>query len=197
MSDSNVQTQTPTAAPNPQPAAPEAKTFTQRFQEMERMTQQNSFVLNFHNQIVQNLMQMVQSQNNDIVSLKETINAMLKLGDQSSEINSVNTVNKMTEVQAENHKKALQGEVEKGTIKAIDAVVGDDSIVSFSSADIVFGYNLVSAFQDENLKKQMVGAKVGDKVGEYTLSGIYEQVSTKPQGEVDEQASQESTTAQH
>lgn len=201
MSDSNPQ---PVAATNPTSAPPQAapeqkaepKTFTQRFQEMERSVMQLQFVLQYYNNIIQNSLQQMKLLNNDISSIKETVNAMLKLGDAGLPQNSVNTVNKMTEVSAENHKKAVLSEVTAGRLKEIETVTSNTTIVSFSSDDVVFGYNLVSAFQDEDVKAKAIGAKVGDKVGPYTLLGIYEEVATQPTGASDEQAPQEQNQAQ-
>jgi hypothetical protein len=186
MSDSNTQ------SPAPQP---EAKTFTQRFQEMEKSVQQLQFVVQYYNQIFQGSMEQMQLLNSDISSLKETLNAMLKLGDAGVTLNSVNTVNKMTEVSAENHKKAVAAQVKAGKLKEVEAVAGLTTIVSFSSEDIVFGYNLVSAFQDEDVKSKIIGAKVGDKVGPYSILGIYEEVQTVV-GANNEQEPQEKTAVQ-
>jgi hypothetical protein len=180
MSDNNQATQLNQSAQAPaqKAAAPaqEPKTFTQRFQEMEQALQQSTFVVNFHNNVIQQLLQELQKTKADLTAAKEAISAMLHLGNEGKQINLANTVEKITFLQAESHKNTLATEVREGRLKEVEAVSGENCIVSFSSDDIVFGYNLVAAFKEEEVKSKIVGAKVGDKVGAYTVLGIYEEV---------------------
>lgn len=180
MSDSNQ------PAPNTvaNSAPPQPKSFTQRFQEMEQLLQKLQYVVQFHSSVVQTFVEEIKSQSDNIDAVRETINAMIKLSDEGKFVTTANIVNKITEIQADTYRKALDKELADGKIKATDQVSSGDTIISFSTGDIVFGYNAVSAFADEETKKNLLaGAKVGDQVGIVKVLGLFEVVTAPPPGE--------------
>lgn len=152
----------------------EPKTFIQRFQELEANAAQLTEIFKLHSNIFQTLIQEVAGLREQNVSLRNIMNAALKLGDESKVINTANVVAKYTETQAEMFKKNLEDAVKSGALKVVEEVKDAEHIVSFASNDVLFGYSKVSEFVEEKVREAMKSAKVGDVIEGLKVLGVYE-----------------------
>lgn len=169
----------PAAAPSPAaaPAAPQApKTFTQRFQEIERSVYQMQYVLQFHSQILQNMLQDIKETKEGMVAVKEVINANMKLAADQQWGTQDNIALKVTQLQADAYKQVVEADLAANRIRVIDALKDGKDLVVYSTPDTLYGYQLLETFKDEQVRKDLMGKKAGDKVGEMTVIGVYEEV---------------------
>ena len=158
-------------------AAQKPKTFVERFQEIEDMVNQLKQVFEFHNQILQTFVKEIAALREGTVSIREVVNAMLKLADEDKVLNTLNTATKITETKAEAFKKHLEDSVKNGTMKVVDEVSKLDHIVSFSTEDILFGFSKILEFTDEKIKESLMKAKAGDVVEGLKILNVYEEVT--------------------
>lgn len=181
MSDSSQAVATPEAAPQP-------KSFTQRFQEMEQLLSQMQYVVQFHSNVIETFVSEFKRQSDTVSAIKETVNGILKLADEGSSLSTTALVNKITQLQAESYRGVIEKDLAEGKIGLIDQAANESTIVAFSTADIVYGYKPVGAFTDETVKAGLLaGAKTGDQIGDITVLGLYEIIPTAPIGEPSEQ----------
>lgn len=152
----------------------EPKTFIQRFQELESSAAQLTEIFKLHSNIFQTLIQEVAGLREQNVSLRNIMNAALKLGDESKVINTANVVAKYTETQAEMFKKNIEDAVKSGALKVIEEVKSAEHIVAFASDEVLYGYSKVSEFVEEKVKEAMKSAKVGDVIEGLKVLGVYE-----------------------
>ena len=176
-----AQPQAPTPAPvAPAPAAAETpKTFTQRFQEIEKSTYQMQYVLQFHSQIMQNLVKELTEAKETLKAVREVSGAMMKLAADGKPATQDNIALKIAEMQAENFKQIIANDLKENRIKPIEAVKDNRDLIVFSTTDVLYGYQLLETFKEE--KAELMGKKVGDKVGNVTIVGLYEEVVAAPQ----------------
>lgn len=187
MSDSNQQdpNQATPKAPEQAPAAPvqeKAKTFTERFQEVEKAVFQMQYVLQFHGQVVQSIMQEIQGVKENIKALKEVTAANMKLAEEGKTGTQKNLAEKITQMNADAYKQLIEKDLAEGRIRPVDTVSNDKNLVVFSDPDVMYGFQLLETFKDEEVKKGLLGKKVSEKVGELTILGIYEEVTQPSPG---------------
>ena len=167
----------PAAAPAAQQKPQTQKSFTERFVEMEQLVQNMQFVLQFHTSVIKEfipqLSQLTENQNIQ----RDTLNAILKLSDDGVSITTANIINKIANIEAENYRALLKGNEDSGKLVRIDSVSDEEVLVAYTSPDVAYGYNKVKAFQDEAVKKDFIGKKIGDTVGEFTIEGLYVEAS--------------------
>ena len=164
-------------APAPAAALPQQpQTFTQRFQEIERTVYQMQYVLQFHSQIIQNMVEEIKVAKKDLDAVKEVTNANMKLAEGQEWGTSENIATKVTQLQAEAYKKVVDTDLAEGRIRTIDALKDARDLVVFSTPDVLYGYQLLETFKDEQVRRDLMGKKAGDTVGEMTILGVYEEV---------------------
>ena len=186
MSDNNqVQEAAPVAANPPQAAAvpPAPKTFTQRFQEIERTVYQMQYVLQFHSQILQNMLSDIKELKEGVGAIKEVTNPNMKLAAEQVWGTQDAIAAKVTQLQAEAYRKVVEQDLADNKIRSIDALKDPRDLVVFTTPDVLYGYQLLETFKDEQVRSDLMGKKVGDKVGDMTLLGIFEEVVAVPAAE--------------
>lgn len=181
-----VEVQAPAAAPvadaaqpaaNPPAAAPPVpKTFTQRFQEMEKAVFQQQYVIQFHSNVMKDLIKELQEAKEAVDGVRKVLSATMKLAEEGTVATQVAIADKITQLQAEGYKATVDKDLKENRIRVIDAIKDNRDLVVFQSLEVLYGYNLVEQFPDENVRKEMMGKKVGDTVGGMTILGLYEEV---------------------
>ena len=174
----------PAAAPEQQKPQTQ-KSFTERFVEMEQLVHNMQFVLQFHTNVIkQFLPQLSQLTENQNIQ-RDTLNAILKLSDDGMSATTANIINKIANIEAENYRSLLKEREDSGQLVRVDSVSDEEVLVAYTSPDVAYGYNKVKAFQDEAVKKDFMGKKIGEVVGEFTIEGLY--VEAPQTGEQDGQ----------
>lgn len=200
MSDSNLTPQpasTPDAAPKQ--AVPEvqpmekAKSYTERFMEMEQKVGQLIYVSNFQSRTLTSLMAKLTEINQELERLtlvKKSVNAMIQLSEKGDKISMDAVAQKVSDIETERTKEMLKNDLEKGLIVPATEITNEFSLIEFSSPVVEYGVATVNAF-DEADSKLLMGKKAGETAGNINVLGVYEQVA--PKEEQNEQKEQQTT----
>lgn len=188
MSDSN-QTQ-PTQAQPKQVAPPQekAKSWTERFLDVEQNINQMIFAINFHGRSIKSMLGQMDNMANELDNLnmvKKSVNAMLKLSEEGKAISTESVVTKIVEIEQEQTKARLKADVEAGRLIATDTVTAGDELVEFNSASEGYGLIGLSKSTDE-VKQSFLNKKVGDVVGQMTIIGLYREDAPKAEASPEE-----------
>ena len=169
------------------------KTYTERFTEMEDVVGRLIYVSNFHTKTLAEMVQRMDAVSQTLENIRNTVNAMIHLSEAKQPITFDGIVSKILQLQTEASKKSLQEDLAKGLIVATDVVKDDNTIVAFSSSpDIEYGLSAIASFPEE-IRKQLVGKKVGDLVNNVTILEIYEQNLTSTQETQTNEQNQQAT----
>lgn len=172
---------------------PQAKTYTERFLEMERTLGKMATVINFQGKVLQNLMNTADRMNNKIGEfdmVRKTVNAMIKNAEREKlDAFSMDSLAKtLADLEFETTKNQLTEDVKSGNATAVEEV-GPLSVIEFVENDDERNRGFFSVYtMDEESKKTALGKKNGDLIGTMKIVGIYNyKVKAEEEASVNEQ----------
>lgn len=154
-------------APNAQP-----KTYLERLFEMEHMINLYKSAIGELQTAYELVMATLTEYVNEINTIQSTLGAILDLSESGTAISRSSVETNIKTKIADRIKDTLKKREEAGMISAIDAVTDSMNVISFSTANELFSFRLLKQLSDE-IQKEAVGKKVGDKLSDMTLLGIY------------------------
>jgi len=189
------QPKTPAPAPAPKaPAKPQepqkVKSYTERFVDMENMIVRMSYAINFQAKTIEELMKQIQVMNEELDRLtlvRKSVNAIMKISETeetSTHMFSLERVaEKVEQLELQAAKEQLAKDLQDGVVKQADTVENDLTVIEFESIP-EGSYGLISVGTTvPELKKELIGKKVGDVVQKVKITGIYAYVLETPKTE--------------
>lgn len=155
------------AAPNAQP-----KTYLERLFEMEHMINLYKSAIGELQTAYELVMSTLTEYVNEINTIQSTLGAIIDLSESGTAISRSSVEGNIKSKIADRIKDTLKKREEAGMITSIDAVTDSMNVISFSTANELFSFRLLKQLS-EDIQKEAVGKKVGDKLSDMTLLGIY------------------------
>lgn len=172
MSDSNQQLQ--------QATPPKAKTFTERFFELEEHAEKTTELFLQFMQTLQEIRMDMAQMRGDIDGLLDSTSAVIKLLDSGKTVNKDAIVETILTDRAAAIEANVKGAVLDNKIVETEEVKNDESMVAYRIKDKVrYAYNKVGNLEP-SLKTGLVSKKKGDMVEDVEILGVYE---IAPQGD--------------
>lgn len=163
MSDSNNQQQPTTA-----------KSFTQRFFELEEHAEKTTEIFLSLMQTMQEMRLEMDRLRNEVDGLMDSTSATIQLLHDGKKVTKDAIVDKILEDRATAIEMNVETAVKENKIVKVESVSGNESMISYKIKDKVrFAYNKVG-FLEEALRNSMVGKKAGDVVDGVEILGVYE-----------------------
>lgn len=166
MSDSNLE-----KAP-----APKARSYTERFSDMEDMVNKLIYASNFHTNTIADIVERMDTtltRLNALDVMRNTINAVMKLAEKNLPPTLDNVALEISKMQAQFERDRIQADIDAKILSPADEILGDTNVITFESLpEIEFGHGTLASFQGET-KTGLLGKKVGDVVGNVKILGVY------------------------
>lgn len=197
----NNNTQTPQAPQVAQPVTPpvaptapapnRVKSYTERFQEMEIQLVQLTELYSEANQafgVTASIVKDLATQNR---MLNDQLQAVYDLAEEGKAISRDAVTQKVNDRRVKKVQDMLDRDEKAGVLKKIDSITKDDDIIVYESEEISLAFKALAAFEQDGIKNELTGKKVGDTVGKITIKGLYEIVELQnTEGQSDDKTQQ-------
>lgn len=189
-------------APPAAAAPPKVKSYTERFIDMENTIIKMAYAINFQAKTIEELMKQADAMNQELDRLtmvRKSVNAMMKLSEEGkTNLSLDNVAAKVEELELQAAKDQLAQDLKDGVVKVVESIENDLNVFEFKSVpEGSYGIASLATINPE-LKKELVGKKVGDMVKNLEITGIYiyslETPAAKPQEGTDGKAPDQATT---
>lgn len=151
-------------------------TFTERFNAVEQTVANLAYMSSFQNKATRETINRLAELENLLKAVVESITAIMKLSQEGKTFSEENIATEIVTLAKASVKEKLTRDLQSGEIVKAEAIENDMSIVEFESSK-ENGIVLVAALAEE-YKKDIIGKKIGDNVGDLTILGVYQYAKT-------------------
>lgn len=159
------------------PQPDKVKSYTERFIDMETMIARMTYAMNFQAKTIQGLMEQMTAVNEELERLtlvRKSVNAIMKISEEAKGPFSLELVaEKVEALEIQASKDQIAKDLAEGLVEARETIENDLSVFEFKSVpEGNYGIANVGTLNPE-LKKELMGKKVGDVVKNLEITGIY------------------------
>jgi len=166
----------PNSGASPTPEG-KVKSYTERFIDMENMIARMTYAMNFQAKTIQGLMEQMTAVNEELERLtlvRKSVNAIMKISEEAQGPFSLDKVaEKVEALEIQASKDQIAKDISEGLVEVRDTIENDLYVFEFKSIpEGNYGIANVGTLNPE-LRKELMGKKVGDKVKNLEITGIY------------------------
>lgn len=150
-------------------------TFTERFLDLERRLGNAEKAVSSLEQNLNSLMPILSHLTLNTRLINEQLQAIYDLSDLGQPLTRSSVIKMANQKRVEQVRALIDADLAAGLIKAIDEVKTADDIIVYNSEDVLLAFQTAQAFEQQSIKiEDILGKKVGDTIGKYTIVEIYE-----------------------
>lgn len=163
---------------NQSQAVPEkAKTFTERFLEMEKRLIELENVVQGFEQNLNSLMPILSHITMTNRLLNEQLQAMYDLAELKKPLTRSEVIKMANQKRVDQVRSMIDTDLREGLIKPIETVGKADDIIVYKAKDVLLAFQTAQAFESQGISlSNLIGKKAGDFINDIEIVEIYEVV---------------------